>query len=58
MGKERVADLLEEMSPDDAADGLGEIDDEKAHEPFALIKDHEKADVAEPCISTTTPPPA
>ena len=35
------------MSPDDAVDVLGEMDEDKARELFALMEDEEKADVAE-----------
>ena len=45
--RERAADILEEMSPDDAVDVLGEMDEESAAELFDLMEDEERADVAE-----------
>ncbi len=47
MDQERAADILEWMSPDEAADVLGDLPEEKAEELLGLMEDEEQADVAE-----------
>ncbi len=47
MDEERAADILEWMSPDEAADVLGDLPEEKAEELLGLMEDEEQADVAE-----------
>src|SRR5207247_7417233 len=41
------ADMLEWMSPDEAADVLGDLPEEKAEELLSLMESEEQADVAE-----------
>ena len=45
MTNERVADVLEEMQPDEAADLLAELPEERSHELLELMEDEEAADV-------------
>ena len=47
MDQERAADILEWMSPDEAADVLGDLPEEKAEELLGLMEHDEQADVAE-----------
>jgi Mg/Co/Ni transporter MgtE len=47
MDEERAADILEHMSPDEAADVLGDLPDEKAEDLFQRMEGEEQADVAE-----------
>jgi magnesium transporter len=47
MDQERAADILEWMSPDEAADVLGDLPEEKAEELLGLMEQDEQADVAE-----------
>ncbi|MGH9915279.1 MAG: CBS domain-containing protein, partial [Pyrinomonadaceae bacterium] len=47
MDEERAANILELMSPDDAADVLGDLPEEKAEELLGLMEEEEQADVAE-----------
>jgi Mg/Co/Ni transporter MgtE len=47
MDEERAADILEWMSPDEAADVLGDLPEEKAEELLNLMGGEEQADVAE-----------
>ncbi len=45
MSNERVADVLEEMQPDEAADLLAELPEERSQELLELMEDEEAADV-------------
>ena len=47
MDEERAADILEWMSPDEAADVLGDLPEEKAEDLLEPMEDEEQADVAE-----------
>jgi Mg/Co/Ni transporter MgtE len=47
MDEERAADILEWMSPDEAADVLGDLPEAKAEELLGLMEGEEQADVAE-----------
>jgi Mg/Co/Ni transporter MgtE len=47
MDEERAADILEWMSPDEAADVLGDLPEEKAEELLGLMEGEEQADVVE-----------
>jgi Mg/Co/Ni transporter MgtE len=47
LNEERAADILEWMSPDEAADVLGDLPEEKAEELLGLMEGEEQADVAE-----------
>src|SRR2546425_4450528 len=47
MDEERAADILERMSPDEAADVLGDLPEAKAEDLFLRMQDEEQADVAE-----------
>src|SRR5947209_5708399 len=47
MEEERAADILEHMSPDEAADVLGDLPEEKAEDLLDLMEHEEKADVQE-----------
>src|SRR5207244_8145061 len=47
MDEERAADILERMSPDEAADVLGDLPEEKAEDLLNLMQDDEQSEVAE-----------
>ena len=47
MDEERAADILEYMSPDEAADVLGDLPEEKAEDLLNLMEDEEQSEVAE-----------
>jgi magnesium transporter len=47
MDEERAADILEHMSPDEAADVLGDLPEEKAEDLLNRMEDDEQLEVAE-----------
>jgi magnesium transporter len=47
MDEERAADILEHMSPDEAADVLGDLPEEKAEDLLNRMEDDEQSEVAE-----------